>query len=937
MSEAKPDIVQAHGDGIQGHSIISELKNYTNHVEENLVGAIHKKSIDADFASNGSSSSGKSNATSLKMLLAKEMANEAESKRRSPSVIARLMGLEEDSSAKETIIHHLRSDTPVDSKAINKAQGKEHHQSVRLMTQDVQQFQEYKDVYEVCEDQSGTSCFQDRTPDKLLCYEKNSRQSGVVQEKFMEPKCFGMEEKLPQTKKLKEGLKISRSNKDFLLELPDECYSSLSRHQSRLHTNQAPPQTKRITVLKPVGSAEISGVRLSQTERVNKQNGLKVGQFHQSPSSKEETPSQPSRIIVLRPTPGKPDISKAKLTPRATSFQLAKRNNLSDLSYNEVTVGSSGRVHGVKQHWHDGYHQRDDSLLSSAHSSGYLGDESSCGDSEVDQSSGSEIEYIDEAGSSSDSEENSSQWRHSWNYIRGDEGPYSGSFREVGHFPESSITREAKKQLSERWATVTCDEICKEKLQPSRKTCTLGEMLSIEEAKKEVCATGILSVSSEKSCGMEKEQPMPYRKDNKNAVISPRKLPITNSAPVISSMLDNIVVNVQLSNPEIYKPKLVVVSNKGKLSFKGRVSDVFLSKDKKPRRQKSTHHPSDCCAERVVHSRLDHDLNRDANQKAVHCRDKVHSYSMQISSGTSERTSSIGVSLDCTSGILDKLGVSEGPNSNPDQPSPTSVLDARSEDSSCNEPETSARTSKNASKSCFSVPKYLLLRMDSMPIVSANLFYEAVSRSSAVEAVACSLSWDNTSSEVQLLCTRRSRSLISDADTDESESHVLVQNIMSSSKLGGASPSMVFTGWHLPHYPLDPVLCNKILELREQSSYRRLMFDCVNAALAEIGENALLSAFPCSKAHSRTLRETSAPEVWSVLKDWIYGARVFVVSKKGNAGVILNRIVKQEVEGRGWVKMMIAQVVDITEELEGGVMEELVEEAVLDFSACFQR
>uniref|UniRef100_A0A0A9G5Z9 Uncharacterized protein n=1 Tax=Arundo donax TaxID=35708 RepID=A0A0A9G5Z9_ARUDO len=49
---------------------------------------------------------------------------------------------------------------------------------------------------------------------------------------------------------------------------------------------------------------------------------------------------------------------------------------------------------------------------------------------------------------------------------------------------------------------------------------------------------------------------------------------------------------------------------------------------------------------------------------------------------------------------------------------------------------------------------------------------------------------------------------------------------------------------------------------------------------------------------------------------------------------MLDRIVKQEVEGRAWVKL---QVVDITEQLEGGVMEELVEGAVLDFATCFQQ
>lgn len=226
-------------------------------------------------------------------------------------------------------------------------------------------------------------------------------------------------------------------------------------------------------------------------------------------------------------------------------------------------------------------------------------------------------------------------------------------------------------------------------------------------------------------------------------------------------------------------------------------------------------------------------------------------------------------------------------------------------------------------------------------LLTCPLNSEAVSRSSAIETVARFLSWDDLASESQLLCTPRITSLMCDVEDDESECHVLVQNIMSSAGLDSSQSSMVFTGWHLPDYPLDPVLCNKVSELQEQSSYRRLLFDCVNIALIEIGENALLSAFPWSKRHSRTWRNSLSPdlgvEVWSILKDWIYGARMFVVSRRDNAGIMLDRIVKQEVEGRGWVNSMKLQVVEITEHLEGGVMDDLVEEAVLDFAVCFQR
>ncbi|RLM79156.1 uncharacterized protein C2845_PM12G11730 [Panicum miliaceum] len=921
MSGVKSVIGQAPGDGLPVQRIISELKKITNPVEEKS-------------GANGSSSSRKSNATSLKMLLEKEMAKEVESKRRPPSVIGRLMGLEEDLPTEEPIVRHTKADLTSDLNASNKTlHGKEHHQSIRLKTQDHQSIDEtieYNDVYEVSEQQSGTSYFQDQTSLKGWPSENKSKQFDIVQEKSIKPKCFAMEEKLFHTKKLQEALEVPGSNKDLFLETPEEHSSSFSRQLSGLHTNQAPPQTKRITVLKPIKSVEINSIRQSRTEQVSKQNVLNMRKFHKIPSPKEEISSQPSRIVLLRPTPGKPSASKAKLTSRESSFQLINRNSLNgSVDYSQATVGSSGLLHGIMQRRQDGCHQRDDSLLSSAYSNGYGGDESSFSDSEVDYSSGSEMDCIEDGGNLSDSEGGSPLSKHSWNR-RGYECPYSSSsLSKISHFSESSVIREAKKQLSERWAVVTCDDISQEQVQSSRRTCTLGEMLSIKEAKKEDVSTEILSASSNRSCSLDNELTTQStyvtssRKNGENAERSPRKLPRSNSVPVISSTFGNMVVDAQASNPDSRKIKMVVVSNKGKSSLKGRVSDFFLSKSKKPTRQRSTYHPSDCVADRleacIVRSRpdrsgQDYNHNLDANGKAVDCEDRIDSFSTQISTSMSER-SSIGatISLECPRGSLDKLGVNKGLNSNRDQPSPTSVLDAPSEDSSCNEPETSGRTSKNTT----------------------------VSRSSAIETVARFLSWDDSASESHLLGTPRTTSLMSDVDDDESECHVLVQNIMSSAGLGSSQSSMVFTGWHLPDYPRDPVLCNKVSELQEKSSYRRLLFDCVNIALIEIGENALLSSFPWSKRHPRTWRNTSPPdlgvEVWSILKDWIYGARMFVVSRRDNAGIMLDRIVKQEVEGRGWVNSLMLQVVDITEHLEGGVMEELVEEAVLDFAVCSQR
>ncbi|KAF8748085.1 hypothetical protein HU200_013064 [Digitaria exilis] len=692
---------------------------------------------------NGSSSSRKSNATSLKMLLEKEMSKEVESKRRPPSVIGKLMGLEDDLPIEEPIVCRAKINLTRDLIASTEIlHGKEHHHYISLNTQDHQsrdEIIEYNDVYEVSHQQLVPSCCQDQTSLKGWPSESKSRQFDVAQARFIKPKCFALEEKHLNTKDLQEVPEVLCANKDLVLETPEEHNYTFSRQLSRLHTNQGPPQKKRITVLKPIKTVKINDTRQSRTEQVSKKNVLEMRKSHQIPSSKEEISSQPSRIVLLRPTPGKPGISKAKLISRANSFQLMNRNSLNgSVHYNQETVGSSGLVHDIMQHRQDGCHQRDDSLLSSAYSNGYVGDESSFSDSEVDYSSGSEIDCVEDGGTHtlSDSEGGGPLPKHSWN-CRRYEGPYSSSsLSKISHFSESSVIREAKKQLSERWAVVTCDEISQEQVQSSRRTCTLGEMLSIKEVKKEDLSTEIRPASSNQSCSLDNESTV-------QSTYVTSKLPRSNSVPMISSTFDTMVADVQDSNPESRKLKMVVVSNKGKSSSKGRVLDFFLSRSRKPIRQKNTH-PSD-----------------------LFLRGLKLVSSVRSSAG-------VTISLDCPRGSLDKLGVNKCINSNRDQPSPTSVLDAPSEDSSCNEPETSGRTSKNT-------------------------------------------------------------------------------------------------------------------------------------------------------------------KVWSILKDWIYGARLFVVSRRDNSGIMLDRIVKQEVEGRGWVNSMMMQVVDITEHLEGGVMEELVEEAVLDFTVCFRR
>ncbi|KAF7084896.1 hypothetical protein CFC21_088411 [Triticum aestivum] len=885
----------------QTHRDVQSFKSELNRTIDS-----DKVHVEERDAAGGSFSSTRSSTTSLKMLLAKETSKEVESKSNAPSVVARLMGLEDYFPAKEPVLYDARdfrksqscNHLTVTKKALQQ-QGQQN--SIQPVTQVIHtscETIEYDGVYEGCEEKARMSLFQDQSSQEGRHSESKSGRMDTVPEKFRQGKSHAMEEKLLHSGELEESLHILSSEKDFFLKCHEEPDPILPRWMSGLHRTPGSPPTRRITVLKPMRSVQYNGARQSRTDRAIEQNGLGLRKFHQRSSSKEGTPSQPSsRIVLLRPTPGKPSIPNAKLTHKAAPFRLIDRNNFNRvLLDNAATPASTEVVNDIIRHRQYDSRQRDDSLLSSTHSNGYGGDESSFSDSEVDHSGDSEVDYIEEDGGSfSDSEEGSPASKYSWDYTRRYGSPYSGSsFGRIPHFPESMVTKEAKQRLSQRWAMVTCDEISQEQVQPPRSTCTLGEMLSLNEGTKDFTAC---------------------RKDDKTGERS-SKLPRSKSLPVISDTFDNMVSKVQASNPESCKPATeVLLSNKGKSSFRGRVSD-FLFPKRKPIRQKTNHRPSDCFDERVEaclgdsQSHASHSL--EADEKLALREEKIDISAMQNSTSASEGTASVDLptSLVCRSRRLDRPGLNEGLNCTRDQPSPTSVLDAPSEDSSCNEPESSGSTTwKNA---------------------------KAASRSSAVEAVACSLSWDDATSESPSLGIPRPPYLPSDVDDDESECHVLVQNIMSSSGLEDAQSSMVFAGWHLPDCPLDPVLFNNLLELREQRSYKRLLFDCVNVALVEIGENALLSAFPWSKARTGTWRDGSSPalgvEVWSILKDWIYGERMFVVSKRDNTGIVMDRIVKQEVEGSGWVKMRMSQVVDIAERIEGGVLEELLAEAVLDFA-----
>ncbi|VAH49402.1 unnamed protein product [Triticum turgidum subsp. durum] len=774
-----------------------------------------------------SSLSSKSDASPMKKLLANEIAKEVESKRKPPSVVARLMGLEDDLPAQEQALHSAKSNLrrshshdkyAATKKALQQQEQRLYNKTTRGNHIGPKETVEFKDVHAVCEEPLTTHQLQDQTSlGGRSSQNKRDKRIEVVRQKFIQAKRLATDENFLHSKEFQEALEVLSSNKDLFLKFLEEPSSVFSNPLYGQHTMPAPPQTKCITVLKPFKSAENKGARESRTHRVDEENDFVMGKSHKRSHSAEDTFSKPNRIVVLKPSPGKPNRAHARLTPRSSPFEP------------------------------------DESLLSSVYSNGYNGDESSLSRSEGDN--------IDDGGSLSDSEVVSPVSRHSWDYIKRYSSTYSSSTHSRAshsHSAESSVIKEAKRRLSERWTTVACDEISQEVKLP-RTSRTLGDMLSIRETEKEETVAVINSASSSRSCGTKNELAMQASSvstlsEDETRESSPRNLARSKSLPVSAAMFDNMVVSANSQGCET--PKVDARQGKGKLSFKGKVSSFFFPRSKRLAEEKTTL-PSDSFGEKVQVTFLDDkrsETNSDLqfDEQIAFCNDKADNSTIPTNCSLNQDVGSMEahVSTDCPSGYNDELRSNAGLKSMRDQPSPTSVPDASLEDSNTNEPESSRSTS------------------------------------------ACNESW------------------------------------------------------HSADCPLDPALCDKFLDRKEEAaksrerrSNQKLLFDCVNMALVETGQEALIRTYPWSKAclgaRSEALSQDIGEEVWSHVRDWLYGAERLVANEYGDAATMLERIVHQEVEGGGWMKSVRSEPDEMTKQIADGLLVELVGEAMADLTVCF--
>lgn len=839
------------------------------------------------------SSSDRSCATPMKMLIAQEMA-EGDSNQKTTNVVARLMGLDEAVALPKPVQSSSRRRFPEGHLSTTLARVN-NQLSFDKRTSFVESV-EYKDVYEVgYQPQRSEHLSNDSSRRGRPHEDHDQKRMDLVRQKFVEAKQLASHENLLQSKEFHDALEILNSNKDLFLRFLEEPNSLFAKQSDEFHSAPTSPQRKRITVLKPAKSVEMQSekaIRRQQNHAVNGSRTDKSKLHRKSTAShyKAERLPQHTRIVVLKPNSAITSVQK---------FQETGHDNPDDSEAPNVSRHLSDEidwsVHGM-------CHQHDECLQGSIPSNKVSRDRSYSGRAE------------EECSSFSGSDIGSPTSRHSWDYIYRFSNPYfSSSLSHASCSPESHVAREGKKHASDRWPSSSSNEISRERVLVRRSLSTLGEMLAMSDVKKEEVADQVVTNSSKPLCGNEPRLAVPSNCsiDGGQGEMSIKKISRSKSVPVSSSAFDSLRFDARSSDPqhkEHTTPKEEAKPKNGKSSLKGKISS-FFSLRKKAGKEKLT-----SSLRRVLSaSNVAVDSSDVSHPACASLQENVSSENLEAKfdyATTVVRTNEPEAPSSSKAPIsLWKALSFEIRNSHLNQPSPTSVLDASFEDTN--------EKSPGSSESAITAKQ------------------EPLSRCLPIGSVARTLSFDDSSEEA---VPRSSKE-----DCHEQEQYEFVEKILFSAGFCNKQTNDIFVQWHSLDCPLGPDVVDQFLERKvedERRSNQRLLIDSVNAALLDIGQSRLWCAYPCTWPIVNARRVASrddelvADEAWKLVKGWLLDDEAHMVNGLDNVGVAADWVVGREIEGRGWPKTLRLEVDEISKEICGEVLSELVEEAFSEFAGC---
>lgn len=292
------------------------------------------------------------------------------------------------------------------------------------------------------------------------------------------------------------------------------------------------------------------------------------------------------------------------------------------------------------------------------------------------------------------------------------------------------------------------------------------------------------------------------------------------------------------------------------------------------------------------------------------------------------------------------------PSENQDQPSPISVLEPPFEDDNLSADSFNVKLDSHGKSYQHRYKNFSLLVTFSTNVSHSILFKTGaklsaqsfksniIDKSPPIESIARTLSWDDSYTKYR----QKPHSVPQGTEVDERDWIFFLQSLISAVGLEGELQSDSFlTRWHSPESPLDPFLRDKYIDLhgkeiiiheakqRLRRSTRKLVFDCVNAALADI--------MGCGGVLNQNSEDGPPPvladEVWSRMRK-LFSNEVRCVTAGEDCGdsnsLVVERVVRKEVVGNSWDVDMRLERDNVGKEIQGKLLDELVLEAVVELT-----
>ncbi|OVA18260.1 Protein of unknown function DUF3741 [Macleaya cordata] len=441
-------------------------------------------------------SSKQAGGTLIKKLLAEELSKEMESRRRPPSVIARLMGLDAlppqqpiQKQQKKFSENYLKRTASIGFVEKNSS-----HEG-RSFRMNKKEPQEFKDVFEVLESSHAGKQGNPSAPKETVNSKVSESKMEFIRQKFMDVKRLSTDEKLQHSKEFHDALEVLDSNKDLLLKFLQEPDSLFTKHLHDLQGVPPPPPAGHITVLKSSNAHKYEngdigwkserkewkdvtdscqkpehGVVCRPQNKHNVHISSKVSKTRFE--RKNEASLLPTRIVVLKPNVGTVQ-NAARTLPFPNSSEVLQSDHRKHREYRssenqelfaemrdqrissrEVellkhrTQGSREIAKEITRQMRNSARSSSSTKALSSRLGGYVGDESSYTISVNDSTDESEV----------------MKWK----------SRYSPS---TSYSTESSVSREAKKRISERLKMTNCFQ----KVGTVGRGNTLGEMLAMPD------------------------------------------------------------------------------------------------------------------------------------------------------------------------------------------------------------------------------------------------------------------------------------------------------------------------------------------------------------------------------------------------------------------------------------------------------------------------